>query len=457
VLLPLDLGINFHGNLYVAVLHQFLRHFRVHISKGRPRDIRVAQPFKFKPFKPCLFSNPIPCSIGIDSEGASVFFTKQIPTLSFISLVTLSSERIMPPLPQVSHLLNRPSPAGFIQDIETSLDDPLGAFSLPAPLHGEELVESIRASLHILKAVPSRIGAALLGAVYRSVLGPSDFSLHLCGDTGEGKSVLAALCQQHFGIGFNYEQLPASWSSTENALEGLAFTMKDAIMVVDDFAPRGRDYEMHRKADRLLRAQGNRAGRTRMKPDGSLRPIKYPRGLIISTGEEIPMGKSLRARILILEVSPGDVQWEVVSQCQSAAGNGAFTGAMSSFLKWIAAEYETLQQALPGRIIELRQKAGRSDQHRRTPIIVANLMLGWEYFIEFCREAGAMNSTQANNMLSRAWDALGAAAEAQAKHHAGEDPVNRFFELLTSALASGEAHCASIDGNARHQCRQRAA
>jgi hypothetical protein len=31
--------------------------------------------------------------------------------------------------------------------------------------------------------------------------------------------------------------LPAAWSSTGNALEVLAFHAKDALLVIDDFAP----------------------------------------------------------------------------------------------------------------------------------------------------------------------------------------------------------------------------
>ena len=58
-------------------------------------------------------------------------------------------------------------------------------------------------------------------------------------------------------------------------------------MAVDDFAPRGssaQQQQLHGKADRLLRAQGNRSGRGRMRPDGSLQLTKPPRGLILSTG-----------------------------------------------------------------------------------------------------------------------------------------------------------------------------
>ena len=40
--------------------------------------------------------------------------------------------------------------------------------------------------------------------------------------------------------------LPGSWSSTGNALEGLAFSAKDVLLVVDDFAPTGSATDVQR-------------------------------------------------------------------------------------------------------------------------------------------------------------------------------------------------------------------
>ena len=46
--------------------------------------------------------------------------------------------------------------------------------------------------------------------------------------------------QQHFGTGFDVQHLPESWSSTVNASAVLRFTMKDALLAVDDFVGQGR-------------------------------------------------------------------------------------------------------------------------------------------------------------------------------------------------------------------------
>src|SRR5207247_10439094 len=92
-----------------------------------------------------------------------------------------------------------------------------------------------------------RISLPLLAAVYRAGLGGVDFSLFLSGPSGVCKSALAALCQQHFGAAMEARRLPASFASTANALEWLAFSAKDALLVVDDFAPTGghRNGELH--------------------------------------------------------------------------------------------------------------------------------------------------------------------------------------------------------------------
>ena len=138
----------------------------------------------------------------------------------------------------------------------------------------------------------------------------------MIGVTGAGKTELAALIQQHFGAKLCSRNLPGSWMSTGNALEAQSFASKDAVFVIDDFAPAGTQLDvnrMHREATRLLRAQGNQAGRVRMRSDSTLRQAKRPRGLVISTGESIPSQYSIRARLLIIEVGSSDVNFVLLS------------------------------------------------------------------------------------------------------------------------------------------------
>jgi hypothetical protein len=313
---------------------------------------------------------------------------------------------------------------------------------------GEEFRGAVRESLGLLEVAPGGISYPLLAAAYRAPLGESDFSIHLSGPTGEGKSEFAALFQQHYGAELDARSL-LSWESTENAIEAQAFTLKDQLLVLDDFAPTGTSYDIqrwHKKADRVLRAKGNHSGRQRMRPDTTLRPEKPPRALIISTGEDVSRSQSLRARMMVLELSPGDLDWERLTGCQSAAGAGLYALAMSSYIRWLAIRYEHLRESLKEEHAELRRAAGASGQHRRTPGIVADLALGLRYFLLFAHESGAVDSKRARELWARGWRALGEAASGQSQHQETGEPTRRFRELLSAAIASGRAHVASPEG-----------
>ena len=243
------------------------------------------------------------------------------------------------------------------------------------PSEGEESREAVRASLALLKVAEDALSYTVLAATYRAPLGESDFSAHLSGPTGEGKSEFAALFQQHYGVKLDARRL-LSWESTENAIEGQAFALKDQLLILDDFAPTGTSYDIerwHKKADRVLRAKGNHSGRQRMRPDTTLRPEKPPRALIISTGEDVPRGQSLRARMMVLELSPGALDWERLTGCQNAAASGLYARAMSDYIRWLAARCEDLRESLKEEHAELRKAAGASGQHRRTPVQGASL------------------------------------------------------------------------------------
>lgn len=338
--------------------------------------------------------------------------------------------------------------AGSVPGIEVLTPAALERFLLPDPPEGDALKTAIRASLGILTVAPHTITFSLLAAIYRAVLGDTDFSVHVAGQTSLGKSELAALAQQHHGAGLNARHLPGSWISSGNFLEGLAFTAKDSLIVIDDFAPTGNlaDVQrMHRDADRVLRAQGNHAGRGRMRADATLRPAKPPRGLVLSTGEEIPRGQSLRGRMLILEPAPGDVVWKILSGCQQDAAAGLYAQALAGFLQWVAPQYEAVEKQLQEELADLRVQAVQGE-HKRTPEIAANLALGLRYFLRFAVHAEALSSDEGETLWQAGWDALSLAATAQGKHQEASEPARRFLELVNAALSSGKAHLANLSG-----------
>lgn len=349
-------------------------------------------------------------------------------------------------------------PDGPVDGVDVSLRHELHRYRLPSLEDGTEatsegaVADAVRASLRLVELGPDLVTLPLYSAIWRAVLGEADFSVFLVGPTGVFKSELAALAQQHYGAGMDRLHLPANWSSTENSLEGLAFLVKDALLVVDDFAPTGSRSDvdrMHARAERLLRARGNRSGRGRMRPDGTLRATRYPRGIVLSSGEDVPRGLSLLARMVVLQVEPGAVESGALTACQQDAREGRYALAMAAFLRWLAPRYGDLRAGSLAKERErLRQAAVDAGQHRRTPGIVADLSLGLRFFLHFAVDAGALEREEADTIWRRAWTAFGHVATQQTPHLVASEPTRRFLDLLGAAVASGRVHLAGPDGSA---------
>jgi hypothetical protein len=339
--------------------------------------------------------------------------------------------------------------AGAVQGVNVRLPGALSQYELRLPSTPEALVVAVRSSLKLIELAPPSIGYPVLAAICRSVFGGADFALHVVGETGAFKSELAALAQQFFGAGMDRTHLPGSWASTGNSLEILAFHGKDALVVMDDFAPQGNAADVaryHAAADRVFRAAGNLAGRGRLDSNARLREPRPPRGLILSTGEEIPRGHSIRARLFILELSKGAITPAKLSECQAAARAGDYAQAMTGFLAWLAGRFEAARASIDQRVVELRERALRDPAHARTPDIIANLQAAFESYIEFARECGTVDESQAETFTHKCWRALRDAAVAQAKHQAASEPTARFLSLVRACLSSGQAHLAARDG-----------
>jgi hypothetical protein len=338
---------------------------------------------------------------------------------------------------------------GRVSEVAVRLSGSINGYRLRIPADRDALHVAIRASLRLLELAPPTISFPLLAATYRAVLGGADFGLHLAGETGAFKSELAALHEQHFGAGMDRLHLPGAWSSTGNSLEVMAFGSKDMFLVIDDFAPQGSAQDIarcHAAADRVFRAAGNQAGRGRLDSTAKLREAKPPRSLILSTGEEIPRGHSVRARLLILEIAKGAINTERLTACQRDALAGLYAEAMGGFVRWIAGHHDEMLAAFATRVAELRGKTLSNPAHARTPDIMASLQAGFELFLDFSLECGLIGELEYEDLTNRCWDALREVGLAQAKHHAATEPTARFLELLRGSLASGRAHLQARDG-----------
>jgi hypothetical protein len=333
--------------------------------------------------------------------------------------------------------------------VEVELEPGLERYALPsAPSTLEELDGAVRRSLTFLELAPIRVTAPLLGAAYLAPLSEivvPDFTLWPWGATGSFKSTIAALLLSHFG-NFSETSLPLSFESTSNALERSLFLLKDTVAVVDDWRPavsRGDASEMDRKAQRLLRAVGNRQGRGRMTSDTTLRCSYSPRGVVVATAETLPEGpafESAAARALAVNITREDVNLKRLSELQRH--KAALGTAMAGYVGWLVPQYDSLSRKLPLHRDELREEARREldGSHPRTPDTVAALTIGLEMLRAYAVGVGALDCEEANKFLARSTAGVIEAARAHTEATKGGDPASRFIEVLRSLFAAGKAY-----------------
>jgi hypothetical protein len=152
-------------------------------------------------------------------------------------------------------------PNGYRSDIDVNLPEQLAQYELIEPEDDADLKRAVRESLLPLQSLaPMRVMAPLMGAVYRAPLSNSDITVALYGQTGRGKTELAAIVQQHFGANMDARRLPLAWESTANTLEMVLSAGKDVLVTVDEYVPGespGARAMLQAKAERIIRAQGN--------------------------------------------------------------------------------------------------------------------------------------------------------------------------------------------------------
>jgi hypothetical protein len=191
-------------------------------------------------------------------------------------------------------------------------------------------------------------------------------------------------------------------------LEQLAFEAKDTLLPIDEYVP-GRaadDRTLRGKADSVLRAVAN------------------------GTGELDDVPRLLRSRKL--------------------ATGGTYAKAMSGFICWLARHPEIRTR----RVDEVQSRrvffeAGAA--HRRSPGAAAELLWGWDTFISFAVEVGAVEVGAIESCDETRWhrrgvDALRAGVAVQAAELRDSSPVERFLSTVAAALAARRVHLVSPAG-----------
>lgn len=338
---------------------------------------------------------------------------------------------------------------GAVSGVEVDLGPGLNAYALPDPAgadgEGEDVRDAVRASLALLDLAPDAVGVPVLGAAYRAPLGRADFAVWATGETGRNKTAFMGLVMSHYGPGWNRHRLPEGWNSTANALEKTAHTVKDALLIIDDFKPGGSQTDVNRahgNLTRTLQGVADGAGRGRMGIDRKRQAGLFPRGTVMSSSETLPRGHSNRARVMVVSVDRALIHSEALSAAYYAAedlaGRGVYALALARYTQWTAGHHDAVTVGSPAHKAFTRTLAPRFEgAHGRTGPAAADLAYGFAAFLTFAVDLGAVKEDQAADLWARVVSALEDTAQGQGAHLRDADPVDAALSVLSGLLAQG--------------------
>ena len=294
---------------------------------------------------------------------------------------------------------------------------------------------AVNASVESLGVADERITRPLHSAAFRAPLNEAqrcDTAIALYGKSGSLKSAVVAVAQSHFGD-FDYNSLPLSWESTANSLEGDLFHAKDIFVTIDDFVPKAELYDdMHRKAERIFRSIGNGSSRGRLRQDLSARPDRPCRALVVTTGEDLPRGESVQARLVAIHVERKDVNIGQLTKMQ--AQQHLLSQSMRAYVEWVRPRMTQFKTEVKKKYQEFRQSFNVVG-HLRAPSAMAHLLVGAYYFAEFAKDVGVMTDAEAKAHVETTRAALLANALEQVRATELSDPAKRFMDVLRAMYA----------------------
>lgn len=325
--------------------------------------------------------------------------------------------------------------------------------SLPQQLHGYRLptdsavdpVTAMQESIKLMDVADAKISAPLWASMYLAPLSEfiaPVFTISVEGGSGSYKSSYSAVMLNHYGPKFEENKsMPADWLGTANSLEKLCHHAKDVPLIIDDLRPTSspsEHKELMAKVNHIVRAVGNRQGRSRLDSNSEFKRTYAPRGVVIMTAERKAMGKSTNSRILTLDVEPGDIDGPKLAVAQRQ--RHIYGYAMAGFIQWVADNWGDLEADLPNAVIDIRTKHSVDGQHKRLPNATAVLYVAFEAAMTYAVEIGAITEEDAASRLSALETALSGIAETQNEATEEEDPALKYITIIATLIAQEKAY-----------------
>ncbi len=201
-----------------------------------------------------------------------------------------------------------------------------------------------------------------LNGLLREISLEPRFILYIVAKTGIGKTSAAMFFLNFFGD-FNYNTpAPSNFNSTINSNEKLYALTDSTLMLLDDRIPSTTPQikqRMENMEQAIARGIGDKAGKSRMNADGSLRTTYQARCNLIVTAEEAynNVGESGTARSIAVDLKQNDIQMNGTGGFKEKYMNRQHLNqCMSEFIQYVICNWEIISEKATNINCTLTQK-----------------------------------------------------------------------------------------------------
>jgi hypothetical protein len=192
-------------------------------------------------------------------------------------------------------------------------------------------------ALHDRRVTYALLASVGVAVLYRFAEVVGRYDLWLTGLTGCGKTFLAQLFMNFFGDFPLGSGRFTTWASTPNYVQRAGYFFKDALFVVDDYKP---EVTYQSQVVRILQNYSDGTGRGRLKVDATTNTTRPIRGLLVSTGEDIPEhSASAVARSVIVQVPQAAKDLARGGRCADERRH--YSGVLADFVRHLLANGRT--------------------------------------------------------------------------------------------------------------------
>lgn len=304
---------------------------------------------------------------------------------------------------------------------------------------------------HMFKETANHICTTLLGMAPDNVILPlmghtflpplisflddtTKYVLWLTGITGSGKSFLSRLLQCFYGD-FRKDTSIASWTSTMNFLQVTGFYFKDSLFLVDDF--KKGNIRNTSELVQKLQTYADGTGRGRLNSDSTTKNTKPIRGLMLTTGEDVPDNEaSIIARTLLVDMA--NSKKNLAGGSEALSFRVYYSGVMGRYMQWLCtqkletnaqkfmtANMQTFYQGIEGKQNDVR--------------IARNLSLnymGFVMFATFMNQMGIMTKNAAQVKCALSMEVLLKLRDNQISSVVREQGSNVFMDTLKDLVSA---------------------